>query len=203
MKKLPLKPDAASWKLHLPNVTFARQNLLFKIDEFVDHAMDMDNPQKLKRKAWKKDNHGVTPKSTSKKFCLYKFSVKLCTGKTSRTLTKATGLTIIKSLETKLLNASVEEEDQQRKAMEDDHLGRQIDHIFQNTDINREGQEAPYVGSDKEDKGTEEIVQENNEDLGNEDEDRNKNNVYLLSLVDVFEYGQKELEKLIFAKLEG
>lgn len=110
--------------------------------------------------------------------------MKFCDNSKQRVANEKDGLELIELLETELHNASVTEEKNLHRSMENDHLGKQIEQIFENTEIMDDEDEDIIVDNEDDDSV---IVERDDSDI--EDEGARRGNIHHLSIVDIFKFG--------------
>lgn len=197
-KCLPVRSDSKSWETHSPNVTYARRVSLHEHNEFRNNSKDLTDCTNVKIKENKKNDHGVTPKETSERCRLYEFVVKFCDQQDKnsfeRIISDKDGSSVVDKLETKLHNLSVEEEIKIRKELENDILGRQIEDIFNNTDLSHEvDDDLDVLSSDNEEELDLDVGEQSDENGCNNENRLRQGKIHHLALIDVFEMGEQEM----------
>ena len=193
-KRLLLGPDEVSWKIHSPNLMCAHRSNNFESDAFTKQRVEWNNKEEATVKEYVSLSTKTTePRKTVERRRLYEWAVLMFDGEQRRYVTEKDGFSIIKSITTALKNPSTVN----AVGAQTDHLEECIEDIFYNIET---------IETARIDKSSIEPESVPNNDLLDteaiEDDTStvdkcNRGKINSLSLINIFEHGEKELKKLM------
>jgi hypothetical protein len=192
-KRLLLGPDEVSWTIHSPNLMCAHRSNNFESDAFTKQRVEWNNKEEAIVKEYVSLSTKTTePRKTVERRRLYEWAVLMFNGEERRYVSEKDGFSYIKSITTTLKNPSAVN----AAGVQKDHLEECIEDIFYSIDNIESAQiNDASIGTESE-HNNDVLDTEAVEDDDETTNECNRGKINSLSLINIFEHGEKELKKI-------
>jgi len=184
-KRLLLGPDEVSWRIHSPNLMCAHRSNNFESDAFTKQHIEWNINDEPTRKDYTSSSTRTTePRKTVERRRIYEWSVIMFNDEQQRCINEKDGFNCINRITTPLQRPTANPNTIDKI----DHLEDCIDQIFETTNLNDNINPEPI-----DDEAIEDNTEANNES--------NRGSINSLALLDVFDHGNNELNKIDVTKI--